>query len=168
LGVNVHTRFDFEAWKYNGKGFTEFLHQAAAWKPSRCIILSGDVHYASAVKAAISFKDGRKLTINQFTSSPMKNMSFGGIWGMVMKQIMALNAMKRKNNKIHRICTPSYYIKKVERDNPSNSYLWKDEVSYQLLENNSIIETNNNLGFLMIRRHRLKNIMLKSDHKLLQ
>jgi hypothetical protein len=49
---------------------------------------------ASAVKAAISFKDGRKLIINQFTSSPMKNMRFGGIWGMVMKQIMALNAVK--------------------------------------------------------------------------
>lgn len=168
LGVNVHTRFDFEAWKYNGKGFTEFLHQAAAWKPSRCIILSGDVHYASAVKAAISFKDGRKMTINQFTSSPMKNMSFGGIWGMVMKQIMALNTLKRKNNNIYRICTPSYNIKEVDKENPSNSYLWKDEVSYQFLENNSIIETNNNLGFLLIRRRRIKNLLLKSGHKLIQ
>jgi hypothetical protein len=168
LGVNVHTRLDFEAWKYNGKGFTEFLHQAAKWKPSKFIILSGDVHYASFVKAAISFKDGRRLTINQFTSSPMKNMSFGGIWGMLLKQIMALNALKRKNNKIYRICTPSYNIKEVEKDNPSNSFLWKDEVSYQLLENNSIIETNNNLGFLMIRRRRLKNTLLNHSHKLLQ
>lgn len=77
LGVNVHTSFDFEAWKYNGRGFSEFLNQAATWKPSRCIILSGDVHHASAVKAAVFFKDGRKLAINQLTSSPMKNMSFG-------------------------------------------------------------------------------------------
>ena len=98
LGVNVQTTFDFEAWKYNGKGFTEFLYQAASWQPSRCIILSGDVHYASAVKAAVSFNDGRKLAINQFTSSPLKNMSFGGLWGILMKQIMALNALKRKNN----------------------------------------------------------------------
>lgn len=73
-----------------------------------------------------------------------------------MKPIMALNSLKRKNNNINRICTPSYYIKEVEKENHSTSYLWKDEVSYQLLENNSIIETNNNLGFLMIRRRGLK------------
>jgi hypothetical protein len=168
LGVNVHTRLDFEAWKYNGRGFTEFLNQAATWKPNRCIILSGDVHYASAVKAAVFFKDGRKLAINQFTSSPMKNMSFGGVWGILMKQLMALNALKRKNNNINRICTPSYYIKEVEKENHSSSFLWKDEVSYQLLENNSIIETNNNLGFLMIRRRGLKNLLLNHTHKLLK
>ncbi|WHZ05442.1 hypothetical protein QNH48_12780 [Neobacillus sp. YX16] len=168
LGVNVHTSFDFEAWKYNGRGFSEFLNQAATWKPSRCIILSGDVHHASAVKAAVFFKDGRKLAINQLTSSPMKNMSFGGVWGILMKPIMALNSLKRKNNNINRICTPSYYIKEVEKENHSTSYLWKDEVSYQLLENNSIIETNNNLGFLMIRRRGLKNLLLNHTHKLLQ
>jgi hypothetical protein len=168
LGVNVQTRLDFEAWKYNGRGFTEFLNQAASWKPNRCIILSGDVHYASAVKAAVFFKDGRKLAINQFTSSPMKNMSFGGLWGLLMKQIMAFNSLKRKNNSVNRICTPSYYIKEVEKEKPSNNYIWKDEVSYQLLENNTIIETKNNLGFLMIRRQGLKNFLLYQSHKLLQ
>jgi hypothetical protein len=168
LGVNVHTRFDFEAWKYNGKGFTEFLHQVAAWKPKRCIVLSGDVHYASAVKAAISFENGQKITINQFTSSPLKNMSFGGLWGILMKQIMALNAAKRKNNEIHRVCTPTYYIKEVGKGNKSNSYLWKDIVNYHTLENNSIMETNNNLGLLMIRRRSLNNYLLNHHHKLIQ
>ncbi|MDQ0971853.1 hypothetical protein QFZ31_001731 [Neobacillus niacini] len=168
LGVNVNTRFDFEAWKYNGKGFTEFLNQVAAWKPSRCIILSGDVHYASAVKAAVSFKNGQKLTINQFTSSPLKNMSFGGLWGILMKQIMALNAIKRKNNEIHRVCTPSYFIKEVSKGNNSNSYFWKDIVNYQTLENHSIMETNNNLGLLKIRRRSLNNNLLNHHHKLLQ
>jgi hypothetical protein len=168
LGVNVQTKFDFEAWKYNGKGFTEFLIHAASWKPNRCIILSGDVHYASAVNAVISFNDGRKLAINQFTSSPMKNMSFGGLWGMLMKQVIALNSLKRKNNRIYRICTPSYYIKEVEKEKSSNNYIWKDEVSYQLLENDTIIETNNNLGFLMINRRELKNVLLNQSHKFLQ
>jgi hypothetical protein len=168
LGVNVQTKFDFEAWKYNGRGFTEFLNQAASWKPNRCIILSGDVHYASTVKAAVSFKDGRKLVINQFTSSPMKNMSFGGLWGMLLKQIMAFNSLKRKNNSIYRICTPSYNIKEVEKEHPSNNYIWKDEVNYQLLENNTIIETNNNLGFLMISRRGLNNFLLNQSHKLIQ
>ena len=167
MGVNVHTTFDFEAWKHNGKGFTEFLDQVASWNPNRCIILSSDVHYASAVKAAISFKDGRKLTVNQFTSSPLKNMSFGGVWGILMKQIMAPNALKRKNNEINRICTPFYYIKEVGKEDKSNSYLWKDQVNYQLLENKSIIETNNNLGLLLIRRRTLQNILLNPTHRLL-
>lgn len=168
LGVNVQTKLDFEAWKYNGKGFTEFLRQATSWKPNRCIILSGDVHYASAVTSTISFKDGRQLIINQFTSSPLKNMSFGGLWGIWMKQIMALNALKRKNNEIHRICTPSYYIKEVKKEDQSSSYLWKDRVSYQTLGNNSIIETKNNLGLLMIRERILNNILLNHHHRLLQ
>jgi hypothetical protein len=168
LGVNVHTRFDFEAWKYNGKGFTEFLQRVAEWKPNRCIILSGDVHYACAVNAAVSFQNGQKLIINQFTSSPLKNMSFGGLWGILMKQIMALNAVKRKNNEIHRVCTPSYYIKEVKKDHEANTYLWKDAVNYQTLENQSIMETHNNLGLLMIRKRTLNNILLNHDHKLLQ
>ncbi|MFP7296567.1 hypothetical protein [Neobacillus niacini] len=168
LGVNVQTKLDFEAWKYNGKGFTEFLNQAASCNPNRCIILSGDVHYASAVNASVSFNDGRKLAINQFTSSPMKNMSFGGLWGLLMKQIIALNSLKRKNNSINRICTPSYYIKEVDKEIRSKLYIWRDEVSYQLLENNTIIETNNNLGFLLIRRRHLKNILLNHSHKLIQ
>ncbi|WP_419887969.1 hypothetical protein ACN6MT_21490 [Neobacillus niacini] len=168
LGVNVHTRFDFEAWKYNGKGFTEFLEQVAAWKPNRCIILSGDVHYASAVKAAVSFQNGQKLTIHQFTSSPLKNMSFGGLWGILMKQIMALNAIKRKNNEIQRVCTPSYNIQEVGKNITPNSYLWRDIVSYQTLENNSIMETNNNLGLLMIRRRAIKNYLLNQHHKFIQ
>ncbi|WHY03005.1 hypothetical protein [Neobacillus sp. DY30] len=168
LGVNVHTKFDFEAWKYNGKGFTEFLQQVAAWNPARCIILSGDVHYASAVTAAVSFKNGQELTINQFTSSPLKNMSFRGLWGTLMKQIMALNSLKRKNNQIYRVCTPSYYIKEVNEGNISNSYLWMDIVNYKTLENNSIMETNNNLGFLMVRRTTIKNFLLNHHHIFIQ
>ena len=95
-------------------------------------------------------------------------MSFGGVWGILMKQIMALNALKRKNNEINRICTPSYYIKEVEKEDKSNSYLWKDQVNYQLLDNKSIIETNNNLGLLLIRRKTLKNILLNPAHPLIQ
>ncbi|MEH6996548.1 hypothetical protein V7075_28230 [Neobacillus drentensis] len=86
----------------------------------------------------------------------------------MMKQIMAQNSLKRKNNSINRICTPSYYIKEVEKENHSSSYLWNDEVSYQLLENNSMIETNNSLGLLMIRRRALKNLLLNHTYKFLQ
>jgi hypothetical protein len=85
-----------------------------------------------------------------------------------MKQIMALNAAKRKNNEIHRVCTPTYYIKEVGKGNKSNSYLWKDIVNYHTLENNSIMETNNNLGLLMIRRRSLNNYLLNHHHKLIQ
>jgi hypothetical protein len=96
VGVDVQTSFDFEAWKYNGKGFTEFLLQVAAWNPSLCIILSGDVHYASSVNATVTLVDGRMLGINQYTSSPFKSMSFSGVWGLLLKLVIGLNRLKGK------------------------------------------------------------------------
>lgn len=147
LGLPVQTNFDLEAWKYNGKGFSDFLHQAAAWNPSDCIILSGDVHSASSVQSDITFRDGRKLKIHQFTSSPIKNMSYSGIPGAVMKLMISLNAKKRINRTIHRYCNHEYKLlkKAVESSIPSD-YVWKESIRYQYISDSSIIETNNNIG----------------------
>ncbi|WP_066253702.1 hypothetical protein [Neobacillus drentensis] len=157
LGVDVQTSFDFEAWKYNGRGFTELLNQVAEWNPSQCIFLSGDVHYASAVKATVTFADGRELDVHQFTSSPFKNMSFSGIWGSMMKTVITVNSMKRKKKDIHRICDPSYTITHVDEEDVSRPFLWKDQLRYQFLRNSSIIETNNNLGLLSISAEQISN-----------
>ncbi|KAA9014196.1 metallophosphoesterase family protein [Niallia endozanthoxylica] len=70
LGMKTQTTFDFEAWKYNGRGFTNFLEQAANWGPSECIILSGDVHYGSSVFSTVTFSDSRELKVKQFTELP--------------------------------------------------------------------------------------------------
>jgi hypothetical protein len=161
LGVDVQTTIDFEAWKYNGKGFTEFLQQVTDWNPSNCIILSGDVHYASAVKATITFANGKQLNVNQFTSSPIKNMSLTGLWGALLKLVMGLNSYRRKNNEIYRICTPSYTIEEVEKENVRRPYIWRDRLMYQILADDSIIETNNNLGYLVITNQAIQGTLLK-------
>ncbi|MEH7748132.1 hypothetical protein V7659_24430 [Neobacillus drentensis] len=163
LGVDVQTSFDFEAWKYNGKGFTELLNQVADWNPSLCIFLSGDVHYASSVKATVTFTDGRELTVHQFTSSPFKNMSFSGVWGLMMKTVISINSIKRKNNDIHRICDPSYNITHVDGETDQRPFLWKDQLRYQYLKNHSIIETQNNIGLLSISPEKISNTLLQKE-----
>ncbi|MBO0961092.1 hypothetical protein J1P26_15430 [Neobacillus sp. MM2021_6] len=162
IGVEVQTSFDFEAWKYNGEGFTHFLHQTAKWSPSQCIILSGDVHYASAVKATVTFSDGGMLPIQQFTSSPIKNMSFSGVWGLLMKMVININSISRKKNDIYRVCDPSYTITHLEKENVHDAtYLWKDQLRYQRLKKESIIETNNNIGLITILNNDIQHILLK-------
>lgn len=163
IGVEVRTSFDFEAWKYNGEGFTKLLYQVDDWNPSECIFLSGDVHYASAVKATVTFPTGRKLPIHQFTSSPFKNRSFTGIWGALMKGVISLNSLKRKNKDIYRVCDPAYSIRHVKKDDETNPYLWKDQLRYQFLEEGSIIETTNNLGLLSISSNTFTNTLIKES-----
>jgi hypothetical protein len=159
LGIDVQTSFDFEAWKYNGEGFTKFLLQVATWNPSICIILSGDVHYASSVNATVTLVDGRKIGINQYTSSPFKNMSFSGVWGLLLKLVIGLNSIKRKREDIHRICDSTYTITIVEKEN-MDPYLWKDQLRYQFLNKGSIIETNNNLGLISIDKGDIRNRLI--------
>jgi hypothetical protein len=149
FGLPVQSNFDLEAWKYNGKGFSDFLHQVSAWNPSDCIILSGDVHSASSVTSDITFRDGRTLTIHQFTSSPLKNMSYTGIWGTIMKFIIALNARKRTNRTIYRYCNDQFDLFREEQESSALSdYVWKESIRYQHISESSIIETKNNIGLL--------------------
>jgi hypothetical protein len=159
LGVEVQTTVDFEAWKYNGKGFTKFLHTAASWNPSICIILSGDVHYASEVKADIHFASGVRLAVHQCTSSPLKNMSLTGVWGMLMKLVIGANSFERKNKELHRICTPNYEILRIDQDDPG-PIIWEDFLTYQNLNGKSNIETNNNLGKITLINGRVENSLL--------
>lgn len=161
LGVKVQTSFDFEAWKYNGKGFTEFLRHTSNWVPLPLIILSGDVHYASAVKATVTFDNEKTLPIYQFTSSPFKNMSFTGIWGILMKMVISINAYSRKRNDIYRTCTPDYTITHTNPAADNTPYLWKDRLRYQFIDKGSIIETSNNLGLLSITGEQIHNYLLK-------
>lgn len=161
LGMEIQNKIDFESWKYNGRGFTEFLRIVATWNPSQCIILSGDVHYASAVKSKVTFLDGRVLDIHQYTSSPIKNMSFQGVGGLLMKIIMKRNSLSRKNRGIHRYCDSSYHI--VKTTIPPTSYIWTDNLRYIPFEEGSIIETKNNLGLLSFSSNMINNKLLEKE-----
>ncbi|MGG4166979.1 hypothetical protein ABEW00_05790 [Rossellomorea vietnamensis] len=152
FGLPVQSDFDLEAWKYNGIGFSDFLHRVSAWNPSDCIILSGDVHSASSVISDITFRDGRTLTIHQFTSSPIKNMSYTGFWGAIMKFIINLNARKRINRTIYRYCNHKFDLFREEQESiVPPDYVWKESIRYQNISESSIIETNNNIGLLRDR-----------------
>ncbi|MEH7417616.1 hypothetical protein V7266_20315 [Neobacillus drentensis] len=161
VGVKVQTSFDFEAWKYNGKGFTEFLTHTSTWNPSPLIILSGDVHYASAVKATVTFANQKTLPIYQFTSSPFKNMSFSGVWGLLMKMVIAINAYSRKRGDIFRTCTTDYTITHTNADSELSPFLWKDQLRYQSIEKSSIIETTNNLGLVSFTEETIQNQLIR-------
>jgi hypothetical protein len=115
LGLKVQTTFDYEGWKFNGKGFTTFLQNVARWNPNRCIILSGDVHYATAVRADVVFQNNKKLKIDQFTSSPMKNMSFSSIWGFMLKMVIRANSSRRRKKVINRYCDHKYHIEEINK-----------------------------------------------------
>lgn len=156
LGIQIRYDLDFEAWKYNGKGFYRFLKQIAAWNPANCIILSGDVHYAGAVKSEVEFSDNQKINIQQFTSSPIHNMSFTGVWGFLMKISIWFNGWKRKRRIIHRGCDENNNIVKGRNGN-SQHLKWKEKIKYLSLIGSSIIVTRNNIGFLTVKASLVEN-----------
>ncbi|MFS0821208.1 hypothetical protein [Bacillus sp. 1P02SD] len=164
IGIPVTTAFDFESWKYNGEGFSELLYQIKEWQPSHCFILSGDVHYASAVKTNVEFNNGENLCIYQFTSSPINNMSFSGMQGGLMKAIVTINAAKRKNKEINRYCDDTYDIVKQKRKEPCPAHFtWKEKIRYLSTNQGSVIETDNNLGHFILTPDTVKNELLQTN-----
>ncbi|MFI8687505.1 hypothetical protein [Rossellomorea sp. NPDC077527] len=149
LGFPVQSNFDLEAWKYNGMGFNAFLQHVSLWNPSDCMILSGDVHSASSVQSDISFPDGRSLKIHQFTSSPIKNMSYSGFSGALIKFMVSLNARDRINRTLYRYCNQEFDLVQAEHENSvSPDYIWKESIRYQPIKGSALIETENNIGLL--------------------
>lgn len=163
VGVSVETVFDMEAWRFNGKGLTKILNQIAKWKPSECLILSGDVHYSFIVDSTIHFTKGRQLKIKQITSSPIKNMSFHK-FGPLVKFGSAMNQTLQDDERIYRYCDTSYIVHNIDKNQlPTNEFLWTEELNYEYVDGYSIIETENNLGFLSILSNTVKTKFLKAE-----
>ncbi|BAQ09249.1 hypothetical protein OXB_0777 [Bacillus sp. OxB-1] len=161
IGIPVHEMLDFEAWKYNGKAFNEFLRHIVKWRPSRCIILSGDVHYASAVHSRIRWKNGFAASILQVTSSPSNNMSFSGLWGLLMRAAIRWNSNKRKGVTIRRHCDDSFNIRNGGSEPPCDAP-WQEELYYVSKHpGSSIVETGNNIGQLIIGENAVQPALLQ-------
>jgi hypothetical protein len=109
----------------------------------------------------VTFFNGQVLDIHQYTSSPIKNMSFSGVGGLLMKFIMMWNSLNRENKGIQRYCDSSYHILKTTL--PPTSYIWTDTLRYHPFEDGSIIETKNNLGLLSISSNLIENKLLKNE-----
>lgn len=165
LGIPVDHALDYEAWKYNGKGFSEFLRHIITWKPSTCIILSGDVHYASSLKTTVQSTEGEEATILQFTSSPIKNMSFAGIWGLLMKSAIWVNTFKRKNKNIERYCMNDYQMMlQTKKMKAPRLFHWKETINYLSTNKDAVIVTKNNLGLLSLSPNSAQNHLLSYSH----
>lgn len=162
LGLPVHSLIDLEAWKYNGKGFNSFINWITNWDPSDCFILSGDVHYASSARSSIEFENGQRSNIYQFTSSPLCNMSFTGLWGSLLKKTVRLNTRKRKGRDILRYCDQDNTIISEDDQPPlPPKYKWRESIQYLKTEDNKIMITDNNLGHLRINHKSVKNTLLQ-------
>ena len=161
LGFPVQTSFDFDAWKYNGKGFNEFIKRVGRWNPSYCILLSGDVHFSSSVKSDIHYNNGKQLSFYQFTSSPIDNESFTGIWGVLMKMVLWFNARKRKTRPLFRSCDDEFNLKlQLTAIDSTPPHLWKETIQYLPYDDKSIIETKNSIGSLKIKGNKIENTLI--------
>jgi hypothetical protein len=161
LGFPVQTSFDFDGWKYNGKGFHAFINQIASWNPAYCVLLSGDVHFSSSVKSEVQFRSGKKHSFYQFTSSPIHNESFTGLWGALMKSVLWLNSRKRREQNIYRSCGESYQLTLGKSDvNPGETLLWEEKINYYTFEDGSVAETKNSIGYLEVEKGKLENTLL--------
>ncbi|MGA9226089.1 MAG: hypothetical protein WB217_07110, partial [Mesobacillus sp.] len=166
LGIPVQTSFDFDSWKYNGKGLSEFLSTVSKWKPSYCVLLSGDVHFSTSVKSEVQYDNGDKLFFYQFISSPIANESFTGIWGGIMKTVMWFNARKRKKHTLHRSCDHEYNMTlQTQPSDKTTNHLWTEIIQYLPYEDNSIIETKNSIGSLKDRKGKIENTLLIDSEK---
>ena len=71
--VSGPERFDVEGWGGDEESFNALIRRLATYQ--RCVILSGDVHFASDV--ALDFWNGQDATVDsrivQLTSSPLRN-----------------------------------------------------------------------------------------------
>ena len=164
IGVPVQQTFDLEAWKYNEKGFTEFLWRVAGWNPSHCFILSGDVHSASAVKSMITLPDQSKFSIQQFTSSPIKNVSYSTITGTLMKFLISLNARQRTDRILFRYCTHDFHlVTTTDGKKVPDEFEWKERIEYLKVKDSSIFETENNIGLFTYTPKEAHHTLLLSN-----
>ncbi|SEN25870.1 hypothetical protein SAMN05192533_110195 [Mesobacillus persicus] len=168
IGIPVHTFFDLEAWKYNGKGFTQFLRTVSNWNPSTCIILSGDAHSASSAISHIHGEDSKNLDITQFTSSPMKNPTFSGFPGVLLKGAVWLFEKDNHAPTVHRYCDSKYALYQSTGKTPPNltDSIWSEEIRYLPMEDGGIMKTKNNLGHLCFKtNHAMNNDFLDNNNK---
>ncbi|WP_204524720.1 metallophosphoesterase family protein [Litchfieldia alkalitelluris] len=135
---SIGTTFDLEWWKFNERGYEGLQEKLGLWNPSTCIILSGDAHMAFSYQAKIV---DETIPLYQFTSSPIKNVTFDGLRGAIMKSALILNEY---------IGNHSFRIQ-------------NKQIEYNVFENGSLIETVNNIGFLKFTENEWNHTYLNSN-----
>ncbi len=152
LGLPVENSFDIEAWKDNGKGFTQFLRKLDHWDPDPCFILSGDVHYGFEAETHIRFPEDSKARVYyQLTSSPIKNKSFSGLPEFLVRQLTRIHSPTKALKEDHHYCDNHYrLLAKKQLINDPTTVNWSEKIYYQPNASGQIMETKNNIGILQI------------------
>ncbi|WP_157052546.1 metallophosphoesterase family protein [Ornithinibacillus contaminans] len=164
IGLPVSYALDFEAWKYNGRGFNRFIQQLLKWQPEFCYILSGDVHYANAVRSTVYANHNEPITIYQFTSSPIHNMSFSGLWGLLLKFVVWFNSLTRKKRTIYRTYDEENSLTFIKKSDTNGKQCdWQEHINYLTSTTGSIMHTQNNIGLIMITSEFIQNRLLKHN-----
>ncbi|MRG86347.1 metallophosphoesterase family protein [Salinibacillus xinjiangensis] len=166
LGLPVRFNLDFEGWSYNEKGFHRLIQQISQWNPNPCYILSGDVHYGTALKSFIRTRTGQKNTLYQFTSSPIQNISFSGLWGFLIKRAVWFKSLKRKQNTIYRAYDQheDVYVNELPSSD-AKTLKWREKMDYLRLENGSVMETDNHMGLLSVQGDKVDSCFIKYNGK---
>ncbi|KMY53373.1 hypothetical protein AC623_04730 [Bacillus sp. FJAT-27231] len=161
FGIPVHEAIDHEAWKYNAKGVSEFLHWIFKWNPSDCFIISGDAHYASAAVSSFYMKKEKQKRIVQFTSSPLNNESFTDITAMMIKMAALLNVVPWKKQSMIQYCNDNYdLLPETSLDSCPSHCRWQEKLTFLTAEKGMMIETSNNMGLLTLSSQLAKNSLL--------
>ncbi len=166
FGIPVHYQFDMEAWKFNGKGFHTFMEHLEEWGGDNYFILSGDTHLASNVHSKIEYQRKRKFNIHQFTSSPIKNMSFSGFFGVLLKSAIWFNALRKKKKIFYRSCNQDYHLLESKKELVNTKGVrWKETIQYKSTDNGNVVETDNNIGIVTISSNEISNTLLTYNGK---
>lgn len=163
-GFPVHTAFDMDSWKYNGKGFESFHKWITDIDPEYCLILSGDSHYAFSLKADALYLNGDKKTLYQFTASPLKNRSINRITSELLKTTLLMHSRKNMPKKGIRDKNKNPFHIEIDHDFTHETAA-KELIDYHTLTNGSIIETENNLGLLTVSPEKIEKALVKYTGK---
>ncbi|MDQ0217758.1 hypothetical protein ELQ35_13350 [Peribacillus cavernae] len=157
-GFPAGTALDMESWRYNGRGFESFHEWVMDTDPEYCLILSGDSHFAFSLKADVSYLNGDKKTLYQFTSSPMKNKSFTDVSSQLLKTMLHMHSLKNTRKKGNRDKKNTFHIE-LDYDF-AHETVAKETIHYNSLQNGPIIEAENNLGLLSVLPGKIDNALV--------
>src|SRR5690606_38753632 len=108
----------------------------------------------------------RNFTIHQFISSPIKNMSFSGFFGRLLKEASWINASKRKKKVFHRSINQDYSLLESKQVLTNvKGVRWKEVLQYMSTDAGSVVETNNNIGLVTINNDSINNTLITYDGK---
>ncbi|MBM7572601.1 hypothetical protein [Aquibacillus albus] len=160
LGIKRQRMLDLKARKYNRDEFHTFYRWLAECNPSHCFILSGDSHYAAALKSTVEYNEGKNLKLYQFTSSRLTDICSVTSDSFLTKAVHFIK--NRMQKRIFRYCDNQNNLVIEDKGAPCPpTYRWRETIRYLSTENGKMIDTENNVGMLILDSQSVQNVLVK-------